>query len=104
MEKIKQFIETLPKPIRNKYVITSILFIFWILFLDDYNLITQIKMQNKVDELDQQKKFYISEIKNDSTELSGLRNDSNQQEKFAREKFLMKKDDEDVFIIRDKIR
>ena len=61
-------------------------------------------MQNKVDELDQQKKFYISEIKNDSTELSGLRNDSNQQEKFAREKFLMKKDDEDVFIIRDKIR
>ena len=101
MEKAKQFIKALPKPIRNKYVITSILFLFWILFLDDYNLINQKKMQDKVDELVQQKKFYNLEIKSDSTELSNLKNNSKQQEKFAREKFLMKKDNEDVFIIRD---
>ena len=101
MEKIKQFIEGLPKPIKNKYVVTSILFLFWILFLDDYNLIKQQKMQDKVDELVQQKKFYNLEIKSDSTELSNLKNNSKQQEKFAREKFLMKKDNEDVFIIRD---
>ena len=101
MEKVKQFIEALPKPIKNKYVVTSILFLFWILFLDDYNLINQKKMQDKVDELVQQKEFYNSEIKNDSTELSNLKNDPKQQEKFAREKFLMKKDNEEVFIIRD---
>ena len=41
------------------------------------------------------------EIKSDSTELSRLKNDSEKQEKFAREKFLMKKDNEDVFIIRE---
>ena len=58
-------------------------------------------MQDKVDELIQQKEFYISEIESDSTELSDLKNDPKQQEKFAREKFLMKKDNEDVFIIRD---
>ena len=59
-------------------------------------------MKNKVDDLNGQKEFYMTEIKNDSTELSKLRNDTNEQEKFAREKFLMKKDNEDIFIIRDK--
>ena len=102
MRKVKQIIESLPKPLRNKYVITFILFILWILFLDDYNLINQKKMQDKVDELIQQKEFYISEIESDSTELSDLKNDPKQQEKFAREKFLMKKNNEDVFIIRNK--
>ena len=58
-------------------------------------------MQDKVDELVQQKEFYNSEIKSDSAELSDLKNDPKQQEKFAREKFLMKKENEDVFIIRD---
>ena len=101
MEKVKKFIESLPKPIRNKYVITSFLFVFWILFLDDYNLINQKRMQDKVDELVQQKEFYSSEIKSDSTKLSDLKNDPKQQEKFAREKFLMKKENEEVFIIRD---
>ena len=38
-DKIKKIINTLPKPIRNKYIITLILFILWILFIDDYNLI-----------------------------------------------------------------
>ena len=58
-------------------------------------------MQDKVDQLIQQKEFYHSEIKSDSTELSDLKNDPKQQERFAREKFLMKKDNEDVFIIRN---
>ena len=100
MEKIKKIIEALPKPIRNKYIITSILFLLWILFLDDYNLINQKRMQEKVNELVKQKEFYNSEIKSDSTELSELKNNPKQQERFAREKFLMKKENEDVFIIR----
>ena len=58
-------------------------------------------MKNNVDDLTEQKEFYISEIKSDSTELSKLKNDSEEQERFAREKFLMKKDNEDIFIIRE---
>ena len=57
-------------------------------------------MQEKVNELVKQKEFYNSEIKSDSTELSELKNNPKQQERFAREKFLMKKENEDVFIIR----
>ena len=100
MDRIQNIINLLPKPLRNKYLILLLLFIFWIVFLDDYNLINQNKMKNNVDDLKEQKNFYISEIKRDSTELYNLKNDSEEQEKFAREKFLMKKDNEDVFIIR----
>ena len=59
-------------------------------------------MKNKVDELKGQKEFYTTEIKADSTELHQLKNNPAEQEKFAREKFLMKKDNEDIFIIREK--
>ena len=58
-------------------------------------------MKNNVDDLKERKEFYLSEIKSDSTELSNLKNDSEEQERFAREKFLMKKDNEDIFIIRE---
>ena len=101
MDRIQNIINLLPKPLRNKYLILLLLFIFWIVFLDDYNLINQNKMKNNVDDLKEQKEFYISEIKSDSTELSKLKNDSEEQERFAREKFLMKKDNEDIFIIRE---
>ena len=62
----------------------------------------QNKIKKKVTDLKNQKAFYINEIKQDSSELSNLRSDSNTQEKFAREKFLMRKDNEDIFIIRKK--
>jgi len=104
MDRLRNIINLLPKPIRNKYVITSFLFIFWILFLDDYNLINQNKRNIENDKLKEQKEFLSSEIKKDSTELSNLKNDSSKQEKFAREKFKMKKDNEDLFIIRKKRR
>ena len=102
MERIQDIIKALPKPLRNKYLIFFILFIFWIIFLDDYSLINQNQIKSKVDDLKDQKEFYITEFKKDSTELFNLKNDSSKQEKFAREKFLMKKDNEDLFIIREK--
>ena len=102
MDKIQDLIKKLPKPLRNKYLILFLLFILWVVFIDDYNLINQSKIKNTVDDLKSQKEFYITEIKSDSTELYKLQNDPAEQERFAREKFLMKKENEDIFIIREK--
>ena len=102
MDRIQNIINKLPKPLRNKYLILFLLFILWVVFIDDYNLINQSKIKNTVDDLKSQKEFYITEIKSDSTELYKLQNDSAEQERFAREKFLMKKENEDIFIIREK--
>ena len=102
MDRIQDIIKKLPKPLRNKYLILFLLFILWVIFIDDYNLINQSKIKNTVDDLKSQKEFYNTEIKSDSTELHKLQNDPAEQEKFAREKFLMKKENEDIFIIREK--
>ena len=101
MDRIQDIIKKLPKPLRNKYLILFLLFILWVVFIDDYNLIIQSKIKSTVDDLKIQKEFYISEIKSDSTELYKLQNDPAEQERFAREKFLMKKENEDIFIIRE---
>ena len=101
MDRIQDIIKKLPKPLRNKYLILFLFFILWVVFIDDYNLINQSKIKNTVNDLNIQKEFYISEIKSDSTELYKLQNDPAEQEKFAREKFLMKKENEDIFIIRE---
>jgi cell division protein DivIC len=102
MDRIQNIIKKLPKPLRNKYLVLFLLFILWIIFIDDYNLINQSKIKNTVDDLKRQKEFYITEIKSDSIELYKLQNDPAEQERFAREKFLMKKENEDIFIIREK--
>tara|TARA_B100000902_G_C27319017_1_gene923151 strand:+ start:2666 stop:2983 length:318 start_codon:yes stop_codon:yes gene_type:complete len=102
MNKVRKFINNIPKPFKNKYIITLILFTFWIIFIDDYNLIKQYQLKKEINQLELQKKYYKSEIKKDSTEFYNLQNIKSEQEKFAREKFLMKKDNEDIFIIRIK--
>ena len=102
MGRIRNIINKIPTPLKNKYILTLVFFAFWIIFIDDYNLIKQHQLQKNVDALEDQKEYYISEINKDSTELYHLQNTKEEQERFAREKFLMKKDNEDVFIIREK--
>ena len=101
MFKLKHFINRIPSPLKNKYLITIILFIIWIIALDDYNLINQKRIIDDIKEMQKQKHFYLTEIEKDSIELYQLQNNAEAQEKFAREKFLMKKKNEDIFIIRE---
>ncbi len=89
------------KVLLNKYFLTVVAFGVWILFFDTNNVLTRKKMQQKLDELNQEKQFYLDEIERDSTLIHGLMNDSARLEKFAREKYLMKKDNEDLFLVVD---
>jgi len=102
MDKLKTLTKNIPKLLKNKYTITLVLFLFWILLIDDYNLLKQHKLQKDIKELKEQKEYYLYEIEKDSTELYHLQNTKEEQERFARERFLMKKKNEDVFIIRKK--
>ena len=102
MKQINELIDKIPNYLKNKYLIAVVLFIVWIIFFDNFNIIKQSKIKKNIKQLEENKKFYIQEITKDSSEYYDLLNDAEKREKFAREKFLMKKEDEDVYIIRRK--
>lgn len=102
MTHLKNLYEKIPSYLKNKYVIIITLFIIWIVFFDNYNLIRQSKIKKEIKQLEENKNFYYKEIKKDSTEYHELLNSDEKKEKFAREKFLMRKENEDVYIIRKK--
>ena len=102
MKQINELIDKIPNYLKNKYLIAVVLFIVWITFFDNFNIIKQSKIKKNIKLLEENKKFYIQEITKDSAEYYDLLNDAEKREKFAREKFLMKKEDEDVYIIRRK--
>ena len=102
MTHLKNLYEKIPSYLKNKYVIIISLFIIWIIFFDNYNLIRQSKIKKEIKQLEENKNFYSKEIKKDSTEYHELLNSDEKKEKFAREKFLMRKENEDVYIIRKK--
>jgi hypothetical protein len=85
----------------NKYFLTTVAFVVWMVFFDSNNLMTRNRLQEKLDGLNLEKQFYLQEIKKDSTLTQQLMTDSAQLEKFARERYLMKKDQEDMFLVID---
>jgi len=102
VKRIKNLYQKLPAPLRNKYLITFVVFLVWIFFIDTFDIITQVRMNNEFKQLKAQQEFYKAEIEKDSIKVYNLNNNPEEQERFARERFLMKKDNEDVFIVRDK--
>lgn len=66
---------------------------------DRNNFIAQVKLGRTLTDQREQRSFYLNEIRRDSTGLHELMSDTNLLEKFAREKYLMKKDNEDIYLI-----
>jgi hypothetical protein len=85
----------------NKFFLTTVAFVVWMVFFDSNNLMTRNRLQEKLDVLNLEKQFYLQEIKKDSILTHQLMTDSTQLEKFARERYLMKKEKEDLFLVTD---
>ncbi len=85
--------------LKNKYFIAAAFFLIWMTFFDlkDWGLI--IARKNKVKELQKSEQILSSRIKETRKELDLLKTNAQTIEKYAREKFFMKKDNEDLFIV-----
>lgn len=88
--------------LKSKYTLVLLGFIAWLLFFDHNDMLTQIERRNELNQLEKGKEYYNEQIKGIRKDLSELQNNPASLEKAAREKFLMKKDDEEVFIIDEK--
>lgn len=85
--------------IKNKYIVTISAFVVWILFLDTYNIYDRIKKLQKLHELKKEAEFFRKEIEIYNQQYQELFSDKESLEKFAREQYQLKEEDEDVFII-----
>ena len=92
---MKRLIELL----RNKYFLAVVAFALWMLFFDKNDMISQYEYRTEVSKLQQEKDFYTKETASVKKDLKELDSNMNSAEKFAREKYFMKKDNEDVFVI-----
>ena len=80
-------------------MLTIFLFTIWMLFFDQNNMVDRMKMSGEIRQLEQDEQYYMEQIRKDSTRLHELTTDKDNLEKYAREQFLMKKENEDVFVI-----
>jgi len=85
--------------LRNKYFLSVLAFVVWMLFFDKNDVVAQYEYRSQVNKLQEEKDFYVKEIAKVKNDLNELNTDLNTAEKFAREKYFMKKDNEDVFVI-----
>lgn len=82
----------------SKYTLVSLFFIVWMLFLDNYSYLDHRILNTEINELEDNKKYYQEEIAKDEQSIKNL-NNPGQTERYAREKYFMKKDSEDIYII-----
>lgn len=89
----------LPKAFKNFYIVTLAIFFIWMLALDSNNLIARWQLSSKLRSLEHEKEYYEEKIKDVQKDHDELFGDPQSIEKFAREKYLMKKESEDIFVI-----
>ena len=99
MEKLKALYYRIPKFIRNRYTLTILAFIVYMFVSQRYNWSERMEIQKELDDLRSERDYYQMELNKVQQERNALLNDSLQLEKLAREKYFMKRDNEQVYII-----
>lgn len=102
MLKLKDLYNKIPEIFKNKFFIVGFLFLVWISFLDENNLVLLNDRLNELNKKEETIDSLLLEISEMEDRLERLNNNQDELERFARENFLMKKDGEDIILIRKK--
>jgi len=89
----------LPFWVRNRYFATGLVFAIWMLFIDEHDMISQMELKSELRDLVKTKDYYDEQIEVTKKDLEELLTNNDNLERFAREKYLMKKPNEDIFVI-----
>ena len=96
---MNRLLRHIPRPLRNRYGITVLAFIAWVALFDRNDLWTNWKNQRQLGRMQEQQSWYAEEIARTREQLHELHSDKRLLEKFARERYLMKRDNEDIFVL-----
>ncbi len=92
-------LKRLPPIFRNFYVVGIVFFLVWMTFLDQNDFVSRFRLTTKLQSLENEKEYYDARIKDVETDREHLFGDKESLEKFAREKYLMKKETEDIYVV-----
>ncbi len=98
---MNQWLEKIPNSLKNKYVLTLIVYLIYLTFFDSNNLGNQWQLYLQSKKLDKEKSFYTQELEKLYREKEELFSDMAHIEKFARENYFMKRSDEQIYIIEE---
>lgn len=93
------FLSRIPTWLFNKYLLAFVVFTAWMLFFDRNDMVTQMERRNELRDLQQSKQYYTEQISREEKFANDLKNNPAAIEKYAREKYKMKRDNEDVYLI-----
>ena len=89
----------IPWYVKSRYILAIVAFLVWMIFLDRNNFVEQYKLHTQLNDLRSKKEYYAEQIKIVRKEKQELFTNMASKEKFAREHYMMKKADEDLFVI-----
>jgi len=98
MQNVIKIIKLLLMKLKSPFILIGLLFVLWMLFFDSNSYLNHNRLSNDINQLQKDKQHYIEEIKRDSIALKELSNPKG-LEKYAREKYHMKKENEEIFLI-----
>ncbi|HQV01812.1 MAG TPA: septum formation initiator family protein, partial [Bacteroidia bacterium] len=89
----------IPSVLKNKYVIAVLVFLVWLTFFDQNSFLVQYSYQQDLNKLEKEHEYYKTQIDYNKAQLTQLETDTALLEKYAREKYYMKKKNEDIFVL-----
>lgn len=92
-------LKKLPPFTRSFYFISTAVFLIWMLFIDANDFVSQYQLSNKLSTLEEERNYYFEKIETVKKDREELLSNDKLLEKFAREKYFMKKESEDVYIL-----
>ena len=96
---IRSYWDKIPSVFKNRYVATVTIFFIWMLFFDQNDIFSQMQLKSELTQVQTDKAYFESEITRTEEDLEDLMTNDEKLEKFAREKYLMKKSNEELFVI-----
>ncbi len=96
---VKKLVHAIPAWLRNRYGAVALGLLVWVALFDRNDLWTTWKNHRELGRMEEQQEWYAAEIERTKEQLHELSSDTTLLEKFARERYLMKRDNEDIFVL-----
>lgn len=96
---MKKLLDLIPARMRNRYGLAAAFFAAWMGIFSDHDLWTLLKNKRELSRMREQSEWYSREITRTKEQLAEIASDTDLLEKFARERYLMKRDNEDIFVL-----